>query len=50
MLDDLFKRTEYLVLQSVECMCKQMLKLLLHNDCLGSDMKHEQWEQLKSIG
>ena len=28
MLDDLFKRTEYLVLQSVECMFKQMLKLL----------------------
>ena len=27
MLDDLFKRTEHLVQQSVECMLKQMLKL-----------------------
>ena len=26
MLDDLFKRTEHLVQQSVECMLKQMLK------------------------
>ena len=28
MLDDLFKRTEHLVQQSVECMLKQMLKPL----------------------
>ena len=43
MLDDLFKRTQHLVQESVECMLKQMLKPFKRA------LNHEMYEQVHTI-